>query len=163
ICEIASANVKRWKGSGNAQAEILATGSAKIKAWQGSANAYAETLARASAQWKHWNGSANASVLATAVASAKFKKWRSTGTAKAEPIIPPIDPVEPPIMDADVFTRIRGRAANVIAKYGDTVWFYGEGTPASENSDGTWTEATDETRFDAKGIQTRGDPDELGL
>lgn len=162
---VSSSSWKRWVSSGNAQAEAIAISAAKMPAWRSSANAQAIAQAIASALWKRWMSSGNAQALVIATASAKFKKWRSTGIANVGPIIPPIDTGGgvPPIIDADVFSRIRSRAASVIAKYGATVWFYGSGEAAHENADGSWTEATDSTRFDAKGIQTRGDPDQLGL
>lgn len=61
----------------------------------------------------------------------------------------------------DAFTRIRGRAATVIARFGAPVLFFGEDIPAQETSPGVWTSPQAGTQFDGVGISTKTDPNQL--
>lgn len=61
----------------------------------------------------------------------------------------------------DAFTRIRSRAAAVIARFGGPVLFFSDEVAAHQLSDGTWVEASDGIRFDGVGIQTKGDANEM--
>lgn len=61
----------------------------------------------------------------------------------------------------DIFTRIRGRAASVIAKYGAPVTFTAPGTAIYDSATGLWSDGTQPTSFTGTGISTRGQFDHM--
>lgn len=61
----------------------------------------------------------------------------------------------------DAFTRIRGRAATVIARFGAEVQFFADDIPSVETSPGVWSQPVAGLTFIGDGISTKGDPEAL--
>lgn len=65
---------------------------------------------------------------------------------------------------ADIFDRIRGRAATVITKFGAPVVFRGAGIPAMQDPTTlVWSDPVPPLEFTGRGIQTSGDPEQIEL
>jgi hypothetical protein len=64
---------------------------------------------------------------------------------------------------ADIFDRIRGRAASVITKFGAPVTFRGAMIPAIEDPPGVWSAPVPALEFTGRGIQTSGNPEQIEL
>jgi hypothetical protein len=63
---------------------------------------------------------------------------------------------------ADIFDRIRGRAASVITKFGGIVTFIPPDIPAIEDPNThTWSDPIPGEVFTGNGIQTAGEPEQL--